>query len=261
MMMAQVETVRSNTNPNSNPKVKNILVTINTLLLGGFFYASSLFASAPMEGFKQIQGKPLEIRLKNGHGVLGLGWKGEKLIRIDDGRKFFTLERKGWNKLPNQLLIIPHNQKLLPKIVEVKEEQSVLTIDSSWREIPSDTLIIWGQTPKSLCDLHTAVKGMAASLEVMIFPKVVNLKGSGFFSLIIKKQGAPLFLSLSNNHGIYEESYSRDWIQATVEQQKRCENYIGGKCEKVFQVPDNSFGRHQELHLPKLNKKSTPCPI
>lgn len=234
------------------------MLKFNTFLL---FIIPLLFGSAPFNPPKLVSGTALKINLKVGHGVKALAWKGQQLIPVTKEKTTLVMKREALGSLPKELILFPGDPKKAPIEIIIDKDQEVLKEVPQWKDVGSQKVILWGETPQAVCRFNTLIKEPRAAISLIFFPrpKVKSINGSFFLS--IKKESYPIFFHGFTNHGKIGPFEALPLGPANEAQRTRCMHHHGGPCDFLFQIPENAYGSSLQLKFPPVKKNPHPCPV
>lgn len=219
-----------------------------------------LLSSAPMKPITKESGTDLLIKFSKEHGLKAIGWKGQDPKKVTPKMESLILKRQGWGGLPSELFFIPENNKNQAQIKTVGSNIKKLNFLGKWQTIDKDKIALWGQTPKGVCSLFVPLEDTHSSLSIVTFPRRRATSRGGFFYIELEKQPG-LFFHLSTHHALFNTVETSSLNDANETQRAICQRYYGGKCDVVKSVPEDAYGKMHLLKFPKLEKKSTPCPV
>ena len=116
------------------------------------------FATAPEQGWeelckgasKKMEGPKLTVKWSAKSQPQAIGWIGStQCTKVSSKITSITIERVGIGELPNRLLIVPKDNSLQPKVLDILENQKELNF--STQKISADEVWLWGNTLKSHC--------------------------------------------------------------------------------------------------------------
>lgn len=220
-----------------------------------------LISSAPKKRIEKETGPDLKILLPANHGIQLLGWKGGELLEVKKNQKELTIKRVAWGKIPNEMILIPQADNLKPDVVRIDPQNLKYKFEPSWQKISKEEVVFWGKTPRGVCSFVIPLEETHAAAIFVTFPKSKVYSDGGSFFVTMKKQKVPLYFHLSTYHGKFSSVESTGVEPATEIQKKHCDSYHGGPCDKVFQVPEKSFGFLHHIKFGPVKKNSTPCPV
>ena len=119
-----------------------------------FLKSTSIFAAPPPLGmcdnYKKIKGPKLTVTWDIPMIPQAVGWQGATTFtKISPKARSIKIKRVGYQNIPSQLIVVPRDTSLQPKILEVSEGQ--IEIHFSTEKIKPNEIWLWGGLSKSPC--------------------------------------------------------------------------------------------------------------
>lgn len=188
-----------------------------------------------------------------------------EFFRVDQDENSIQVPRKGVNKLPTELLVIPERDNLRPRILEIKKDQTSVTFQS--KPISEDEIWFWGRTPDVLCHRPNGDGLLAVNVRRMKETSEQRKFEGGFLWHITeegksKATGSPIVNFSSNMLG-------REGIKSVSSRGinpvkfKKCPDHFEN-CRFVFSMPPQKWGGHHRIRIEPKSKSDFPtdfrCP-
>ena len=226
------------------------LVCTKTLVL-----IPSAFAAQAEPGYcdqyKKTEGLKLTITWATETQPQAVGWIGStSCTKVPAKAKSITINRAGFGKIPNQLLIVPRDKSLQPKVLNISKNQG--KIHFATEKISPDEIWLWGNTLTSPCE-----KDLCSSVSLPYTVGISSVSGTvkGVFLQKLSSKGLlPLRLSPAGNIPVPEfvhfKNVSIDGFQ------------VIDKSQNLFEPKKTSWGQSAEIKIkPEYEKNLGICPV
>ena len=221
------------------------------------------------DGLGLQQKPPITLTWEPGAKPKIIGWQGafSCMEAPSTAVKSLSVQRSWWgdkNKPPNKLIIVPNNNKLKPKILEIKENQQ--KVHFSTEKISANKIWLWGRLPKSPCTGVPCGGPLAHSLSLSFMNGQHLADIRGVFLVPLTKKPYPPQYILEPHPEAYGtvQGWTIDEFQAmpavllsVCKKTTHCKNN-----DKSLGPGQNSWGQSLELKVTfKKAKNPSACPI
>ena len=193
--------------------------------------------------YKKMEGPQLTVTWDSKDKPQAVGWIGSvQCIKVPAQADSIKIDRVGWGKVPDQLLVVPKDSNLQPKILDIAKNQK--KIHFSTQKINADEIWLWGNTLKSPCERD--------GCPSVPMPYKVGIKSPSYTltSVFLQK------LQLSGQNSPTLEFYS-DGIDTSNIDSVSIEGFQS--INKTSLTPnDSSFGKSAEVKI--THTKGGQCP-
>lgn len=235
---------------------------ISLVLFVIFFCPSVLLASQPIGGWKrdvEVKGAPITVKWTNPKFqpqcvVWMQDYTVEEIHPVFSGSEI-RIERKGRNKIPAKLLVVPADSHLQPKILDVSEQTREVVFITE--DIPGDEVFFWGITPENPFPPPSGPSAISVSVR-LLRNKSIYSEFYGAFLWKIKQDGSqnqvePFYFSSESLGAISSKGFQR----ASNIADTLCRIHNGGDCPFVFETTPNSWGKSFQIDF-KINPHAQP---
>jgi len=235
------------------------------ILLVVFLIPCILFASPPPPGFKEaveVKGESVTVKwpapeFRPRCVVWMQDFTVQEIYYVSSDDETITIERKGKNKIPTKLMVVPADNSLQPKILDipVRSRDAVFSTEA----IADDEVFFWGITPED----HFPPPFFGLT-PVMVSVRLLRNKSIysefyGAFLWKIKQDGRqnptePFYFS-SDRIGSVS---SRGFTKASDVADALCRIHTGGDCPFVFETTKDSWGKSFQIDFTFNPKAEQP---
>ena len=203
--------------------------------------------------YQKTEGPKLTITWEANAKPQAVGWLGStSCTKVSLIAKQITIKRVGFGKIPNQLLVVPRNRSLQPKILDISANQK--KVHFSTKKIASNEIWLWGNTLKSPCEKE-GCPSVPLPYEVGVSSFSNTLRGVFLQKLSSKKDLLPLRFYPTGQFGVSYFTFQNIPIPIKGFQ-------AHGKEKDLFSPQTESWGKSSEIIIKIQYKKNLGiCPL
>ena len=201
--------------------------------------------------YKKIKGPKLILTWQAGAQPQAVGWMGStSCTKVSAKAESIAINRTGFGKIPNQLLIVPRDKSLQPKVLTISKNQD--KIHFTTKKIPLDEIWLWGNTLSSPCEKDNCP--LVPLPYVMGISSVSGTVKGVFLQKLSSKDLLPLRISpagaIPTPEFVYFKNVSIDGFQ------------VIDKSQNLFAPKKTSWGQSAEIKItPEYKKNLAICPV
>lgn len=235
-------------------------------LFSAFLNANAV-PPAPGMGPKYVDGDPVTLRWeKPTQKPTLLIWMQEdsthKFFQVKKSETSSQIPRKGRKKLPTELLVIPKNASLRPKIITIPENQNNATFHT--KPISRNEIWFWGRTPNSPCPHPMGTNLLEINTRILNdSAKQTSFKGGFLWKITRRNESPPRtrtvhFSSEVIGHEGIKTISSQGLLQAETTQSKACREHDEKPCPFLFKLKSQIWGKHLRIRITPRTDLSCP---
>ncbi|MBN2097758.1 MAG: hypothetical protein JW714_04690 [Candidatus Omnitrophica bacterium] len=245
------------------------LVFVKALLII-FYWQLNIYAAQPPERWDSnpdiiVEGRPLTVTWdKEEHRPKVIVWVQDFTIPspyyVTSEQKTITIPRTVRNELPAKILVVPENNLLKPKIIEVKPTETEVIFKTDL--IPPNEIWFWGLTPPNPC-----LPGWAMNISARLIHNTkvyADFCGAFLWHITLSKEDnyeIAFYLTFYPKDALADITI-KDFGEANDISKAFCHIHHGGECKFTFETNKNVWGKSHQIIF-KLNPffDKSKCPI
>ena len=228
-------------------------------------------ASQPINGWKadrEVAGTPLTITWEEPQ------YKPECILWLQDftipepfyisgKRNTITIPRKGRNKLPERVLIIPEENTLKPKIIDISSETEKITFVAE--RIPKNEVYFWGFTPQNQCSTPSGPTAMGVTVRLVHETGVyAQFSGAFLWHITLNKNDKyeKPFYFYPHYNGTVRKISIAGFEEANYVSRAACRAHTRKECDFILSTNKNAWGEsHQIVFERNVPFNPAQCPM
>lgn len=229
-------------------------------LLSAFFLlpAQSVFSSCPPPGWVpefKCHGTPLKITWEAGMKPIFISWFQPPAIiepaSIPPDSTELLYPRQGVNVLPDQIIIVPEDPRLTPKLITVATDAVSLHFITA--EVPPDEIWFWGITPNDPYSPPPECLPRCYDVQVRQLNDIshnAQLRGSFLWRMKAppsSEKRIPFYFSDGSN--VVEAIQCEGFLEPRMPVQAMADVHVGGKCRFVFETVADGLGKSFQIRF------------
>ncbi|MFH2202602.1 MAG: hypothetical protein ABIJ96_05775 [Elusimicrobiota bacterium] len=228
-------------------------------------------ASQPINGWqadREVSGTPLTITWEESkYKPECILWLQDFTISepfyMSDETNTITIPRQGRNELPERILIIPEENTLKPKIIDVSPETEKITFVAE--RIPKNEVYFWGFTPQNQCSPPSGPTAMGVSVRLVYATDVyAQFNGAFLWHIALNKNDKyeKPFYFYPHHSGTVKEISIAGFAEANDVARAACRTHTRKECDFILTTSKESWGKSHQIVFER-NSLFDPaqCPV